>query len=126
MFYFLRRLFSSWHALLAGGISLGVYLIAPIVVRWFDPAAGAFDGGYLVWVFLATFVTFWAVFVGWAVWQLAFALLDRMTSSPAGEWGELEAWFAAMSPAQRFWAVQGTFIFCIAAFIYILQLIPVS
>jgi hypothetical protein len=122
----LRRIFSSWHNLIAGILALTIYLLAPLAVRWYDPTAGVFDGGYLLWVALATFVTLWAGFVGWVLWQLIFPSIDRATASKDDEWGGLREWFNHMSSAQRWWATQISFAFCVCVFLYVLKLIPLS
>ena len=122
----LRRFLSSWRNLLTAVIALLVYLLLPVAIRWYDPTAGMFDAGYLQWVGLATFVTFWAGFVGWVLWQLLFATLDKATAGTLGEWINLERWFSEMSSAQKWWACQGTFAFCVALFYLALKLIPVS
>ena len=121
-----RRIFSSWHGLLAGLIALGFYLVLPLLVRRLDPTAGVFDAGYLVWVGLATFLAFWSVFIGWVLWQLAFKSLDKATSDRASEWGKLMDWFEYLPPAQRWYAVQVTFVLCVALFLYCLKLVPLS
>jgi hypothetical protein len=122
----LRRIFSSWHGLLAGLIALVIYLALPPIVRAYDPTAGVFDAGYLVWVGLATFLAFWSVFVGWVIWQLAFASLDRATSDHRSEWGRLQEWLEYIPPAHRWYIVQVTFVLCVVLFLVCLKLVPMS
>lgn len=122
----LRRLFSSWHGLLAGLIALGIYLALPPIVRHFDPTAGVFDAGYLVWVGLATFLAFWSVFVGWVLWQIAFKSLDKATSDSRSEWGKLMEWWEYLNPEHRWYAVQATFVLCVLLFLACLKLVPLS
>lgn len=122
----LRRLFSSWHGFLAGLLALCVYLVLPPLVRSYDPTAGVFDAGYLVWVGLATFLALWSGFVGWVLFQLFFASLDKASASDEDEWGNLRTWFDQLPPPQKWLAVQGAFVFCVFVFLFCLYLIPIS
>lgn len=122
----LRRLFSSWHGLLAGLVALTVYLFLPEVIRAYDPTAGVFDSGYLIWVGLASFVALWSGFIGWVLFQLFFASLDKAAASESDEWGNLRSWFDQLSPGQKWLAVQGAFAFCVVVFLVCLYLIPIS
>jgi hypothetical protein len=122
----LRRFFSSWHILVAGLIAIALYLGSPILIRLYDPTAGAFDGGYLVWVALGIALAYIVGFAAWVLWQLLFASLDRATASQRSEWGNLDDWFDALSPSQKWCAVQVTFIFCIILILACLKLVPLS
>ena len=122
----LRRILSSWPTLVAGLVALVLYLGSPHVIRLYDPTAGAFDGGYLVWVVLGIALSYVVGFSGWILWQLLFASLDRLTSNESGEWGNLEQWFKEMSPCQKWWAVEGTFIFVLLFILICLKLVPLS
>ena len=118
---FLRRFFSSWPNIVAAIVAILVFLLSPIFVRWYDPTAGVFDAGYLQAVLLASVYSFSAGSVGWAMWQLFFPTLDKDTATKDSEWGSLRDWFWKMTDAQRWFAVQGTFVFCIV--VYLLCLI---
>ena len=83
-------------------------------------------GALLVWVGLATFLAFWAGFVGWVLWQVIFASLDKATSNRSDEWGALHEWLEYLSPRERWWAVQGTFAFCVLVFLACLKLVPLG
>ena len=122
----LRRFFSSWHVLVAGLIALILYLGSPFLIRFYDPTAGSFDGGYLVWIALGVSLAYVVGFAGWVLWQLLFSSLDRATASQRSEWGNLDDWFNGLSPAQKWAAVQGTFIFCILLVLACLKLVPLS
>lgn len=121
---FLRRLFSSWHIFLAGIVFLVLYLFSPVLIRIYDPSAGCFDGGYLEWIVLGIALAFIVGFSAWWLWQLLFSSLDRLTANASGEWGNLEDWFDKMTPAQKWWAVQSTFLFCILLILVCLKLVP--
>jgi sensor histidine kinase YesM len=122
----LRRIFSSFRGLLAGLVALGVYLILPELIRVYDPSAGTFDAGYLQWIGLATFLTFWSGFVGWVLWQLIFSSLDKDSSNTEDEWGNLRSWFTSLPPQVRWYVVQITFLICVAIFLICLKLVPLS
>jgi hypothetical protein len=122
----LRRLFSSFHGFLAGVVALGIYLLLPYVIRLYDPSAGLFDAGYLQWVGLATFLTFWTGFVAWLLWQLIFSSLDKATANAQNEWGNLQLWFDCLTPAAKWYVVQVTFLLCVAIFLICLKLVPLS
>jgi len=122
----LRRFFSSWHVLLAGIIAVFLYLGSPFLIRLYDPTAGAFDGGYLVWIVLGVSLAYVVGFAAWVLWQLLFSSLDRATASNGSEWGNLDDWFDQLSPSQKWCAVQGTFIFCILLILACLKLVPLS
>lgn len=120
----LRRFVSSWKSLLSGLIALAIYLCLPPIIRWYDPTAAVFDGGYLQWVGFAAFLVFFGVFVGTAAWQIAFSVLDKLTAGKAGEWANLEAWTESLTPLQKVLLVQGTHAFCILLFFLALKLVP--
>ena len=122
-----RRLFSSWKTASAGFVAFAIYLLSPAVLRWYDPTAGTFDAGYLQWVLLATALAFWAAFVGWVIFQLAFASLDQSSSNENDEWGNLRGWFNDhMSGFQKWVAVQTAFVLCVILFLVCLKLVPLS
>ncbi len=123
---FLRRIVSSWHVAIAAVIAMAAYLGSPYLIRLYDPTAGAFDGGFLVWIALGISLAYVVAAAGWVLWQLLFASLDRLTSSKSSEWGNLEEWFQQMTPAQKWLATQSTFVFCIVLILYCLHLIPLS
>ena len=112
----LKRFFSSWLNLLTMGIAIGLFLLSPILIHWYDPTAGVFDAGFLQAIVLAAVFTFSEGFFGWILWQLIFASLDRATQDKDGNWGALDKWTIRMTPAQLVFLVQGTFIFCIFLF----------
>jgi hypothetical protein len=122
----LRRIFSSFRGFLAGVVALGIYLILPELIRIYDPTAGTFDAGYLQWIGLATFLTFWSGFVGWVLWQLIFSSLDKDSSNRDDEWGNLRLWFDVMPPEQKWRMVQLSFLICVAIFLICLKLVPLS
>jgi len=123
---FLRRFLSSWHGLIAGLVALAVYLCLPLAIRWYDPTAGVFDAGYLVWVGLGTFLALWAGFVGWVMFQLFFASLDKAAASDSDEWGNLRSWFDDLPTWAKWMSVQFAFAFCVIVFLFCLRLIPIS
>lgn len=109
----LRRILSSWRNLALLSVALILFLVSPVIIRWYDPTAGAFDAGFLQAIVLAGVYTFAQGFFGWVFWQIAFASLDKLTASKAREWGNLEEWTRVLSPAQKVFLVQGTFIFSV-------------
>jgi hypothetical protein len=115
----LRRLFSAWQGLLAGLLAVAIYLALPLALRAYDPSAGVFDAGYLQWVGLATVLSFWAVFVGWVSWQIAFRSVDRAADK------RLSAWFEALTDREKWYATQATFALMLLLFVAALKLIPV-
>lgn len=115
----LSRLFSSWQGLLAGILAVALYLALPVVLRLYDPTAGVFDAGYLQWVGLATVLSFWAVFVGWVSWQVAFRSIDRAADK------RLSVWFDALTDREKWYVTQATFALMLALFVVALKLIPV-
>lgn len=123
---FLRRFFSSWHVAIAALIALAGYLGSPYLIRLYDPSAGAFDGGFLVWIALGISLAYLVAAAGWVLWQLLYATLDRLTSNKMSEWGNLEEWFKEMTPAQKWLATQTTFAFCIILILICLKLVPLS
>jgi hypothetical protein len=114
----LSRWFSSWQGLFAGLLALGAYLALPPLLRAYDPTAGVFDAGYLQWVGLSTVLSFWAVFVGWLSWQIAFASIDKAADR------HLSEWFEALSPREKWCATQITFLAMLGLFLLALKLVP--
>jgi hypothetical protein len=119
-----RRLFSSWHALLAATIALVIYLALPAAVRAYDPTAAVFDGGYLLWVGLATALAFWVIAMAWIMFQIAFASLDRASADDKSEWGGLEQWFNMLGYDAKWRMVQGAYCFCVLVLLICLWLVP--
>jgi hypothetical protein len=115
---FLTRILSCWQGLLAGLAALAIYLALPVAIRIYDPSAAVFDAGYLQWVGLATVLAFWAVFVGWACWQIAFRSVDRAADK------RLPEWFEALSDREKWYATQLSYVLMLALFILALKLIP--
>jgi hypothetical protein len=122
----LRRFSSSWKTLTAGILAIIGYLLLPRLIKMYDPTAGLFDAGYLQWIGLASVVYFWAIFLGWIGFQIAFASLDKDSANEKNEWGSLRMWFDAMTPAQKWCAVQGCFTLCLVIFLICLKLVPVN
>jgi len=120
---FLRRFLSSWPTLLAAAIALSIYLYLPKVVRMYDPTAGVYDGGYLLWLGLGVAFAFALGAAGWVLWQLLFASLDKLSSNAKDEWGNLMVWFHTLPDTHKYWAVQGTFIFTLAYVLLCLWLV---
>jgi amino acid transporter len=114
----IRRWLSSWQGLLAGILALGAYLALPALLRAYDPTAGVFDAGYLQWVGLSTVLSFWAVFVGWLSWQIAFSSIDKAADR------RLPEWFEALSPREKWYATQVTFALMLGLFLLALKLVP--
>lgn len=114
----LSRWFSSWQGLLAGILALGAYLALPALLRAYDPTAGVFDAGYLQWLGLSTVLSFWAVFVAWLSWQIAFTSIDKAADR------RLTEWFEALSPREKWYATQVTFLCMLALFLLALKLVP--
>jgi len=120
----IRRFFSSWKVLLAAAIVAGLYLRLPVALFGIDPTAGLFDAGYYQWLAYALLATFLSGVVGWLCFQLFFASMDRGTSTDKDEWGGLKYDFSKLTHAQRYFAVQGAFIFCILLFCFWAFVIP--
>lgn len=114
----IRRFVSCWQGLLAGIISLCAYMALPPLLRAYDPTAGVFDAGYLQWIGLSTVLTFWAVFVGWLSWQIAFSSVDRAADQ------RLSDWFSALSDREKWYATQITFALMLSLFLIALKLVP--
>lgn len=119
---FAKRFFSSWANLLTLVIATIIFLASPVLIRWYDPTAGVFDAGYLQAIFLAAVFTFSEGFVGWVLWQLIFASLDRKTQTKESNWGWLDEATTKLTNAQFVFLVQGTFIFCVCLFAFNLWL----
>ena len=122
----LRRIFSSWRGMISGVVALVIYLTLPPIIRFYDPTAGVFDAGYLQWVGLATFLAFWAGFIGWVLFQVLFHSLDQASANEPDEWGNLKGWFEHLSQGQRWLATQAAFVLCVILFIVCLKLVPFS
>ncbi|TSA40724.1 MAG: hypothetical protein D4R57_01530 [Verrucomicrobiales bacterium] len=118
----LQRFLSSWANLLTLAIAIGLFLISPLVLRWYDPTAGVFDSGFLQAIVLAAVFTFSEGFFGWVLWQLIFASLDRITMDTKSNWGNLDKWTKECTSFQKVMLVQGTFIFCLCLFSFNLWL----
>lgn len=114
----IRRFLSSWQGWLAFVVALAVFLVSPILIRAVDPTAGVFDGGILQILLFGVVAAALGVGVIWALWQIAFPSTDK-----AADEG-LANWFNAMSPAAKWWAVQGTFLFMLAYWVAILAVLP--
>lgn len=114
----IRRWLSSWQGLFAGLLALGAYLLLPTLLRAYDPTAGVFDAGYLQWVGLSTVLSFWAVFVGWLSWQIAFTSIDKAADR------RLSEWFEALSAREKWYATQITFLAMLGLFLLALKLVP--
>ena len=119
---FLKRFFSSWPNLLSFVFALGLFLVSPVIIRWYDPTAGIFDAGFLQAVALAAFFTFAEGFGGWILWQQLFASLDKATQSDKSNWGYLDQATTSLTPAQFVFLVQGSFVFCVCLFAFNLWL----
>ena len=118
----LSRILSSWKNLLTLIIAVALFLVSPIVLRWYDPTCGTFDVGFLQAIILAAVLTFAEGFVGWVLWQLIFDSLDRATQNDKSNWGTLDSATRGLTPAQFVFLVQGTFVFCITLFAFNLWL----
>lgn len=114
----MKRFLASWQGWIAAALAIGLFLVSPAIVRAYDPTAGAFDGGILQWLILALVAATLGVGAMWALWQIAFPSTDKEADS------KLALWFASMTCAQKWWAVQGTFLFMIAYWVAILFAIP--
>ena len=119
---FLKRFFSSWPNLLTFGLAVLLFLVSPVVIRWYDPTAGVFDAGFLQAIVLAAVFTFSEAFFGWVLWQLIFASLDRATQSKDSNWGWLDRATAGLTNSQFVFLVQGSFVFCVCLFAFNLWL----
>lgn len=117
-FQSIRRWLSSWQGLFAGLLALGAYLALPPLLRAYDPTAGVFDAGYLQWLGLSTVLTFWAVFVGWLSWQIAFTSIDKAADR------RLSEWFEALTDREKWYATQITYALMLALFLTALKLVP--
>jgi len=126
LYLFLRRMLSSWRALLLGAVALVGYLVLPVLLRWYDPTAGLFDAGYLQWAALATFLACWAGFVGWVIFQCVFATIDQASANNRGEWGNLEEWFQSIPPRWKWAATQVAFVLCVSLYLVCLKLIALQ
>lgn len=114
----IARILSAWQGLLAGVIAVALYLALPLALRVYDPTAGLFDAGYLQWLGLATVLSFWAVFVAWITWQIAFRSIDRSADK------NLSRWFEGLSDREKWYSTQATFVLMLALFFVALKLIP--
>lgn len=114
----IHRFLSCWQGLLAGVVALALYLALPLALRAYDPTAGLFDAGYLQWLGLATVLSFWAVFVAWVTWQIAFRSIDKSADQ------RLAAWFEGLTDREKWYATQATFVLMLALFIVALKLVP--
>jgi len=119
---FLKRFFSSWANLLTFAIAVLLFLVSPVVIRWYDPTAGVFDAGFLQAIVLAAVFTFSEGFFGWVLWQLIFASLDRATQGKGSNWGWLDEATTKLTNPQFVFLVQGTFAFCVCLFAFNLWL----
>ena len=119
----LRRFFSSWAVLSLAVVAVGTYLCLPPIVRHFDPTAGAYDGGFVLWIGLGVTLAAIVLFSAWVLWQLAFGSIDRATASHNSEFGSLEEWFYQCTPLQKVMLTQGTFVFVICFVLYCLTLV---
>ena len=95
-----------------------MYLALPLALRAYDPTAGLFDAGYLQWLGLATVLSFWAVFVAWVTWQIAFRSIDKTADQ------KLAVWFEGLTDLEKWYATQATFVLMLALFIVALKLVP--
>lgn len=120
---FLKRFLSSWANLVAFAVAIAVFLVSPVIIRWYDPTAGMFDSGVLQTVSLAAFFTFSEATGGWILWQLIFASLDRATQDEKSNWGSLDRATQSLPSLQFVLIVQGTFVFCIALFAFNIWLV---
>ena len=119
---FLKRFFSSCANLLTFAIAVLLFLVSPVLIRWYDPTAGVFDAGFLQAIVLAAVFTFSEGFFGWVLWQLIFASLDRKTQNNESNWGWLDEATAKLTNAQFVFLVQGSFVFCVVLFAFNLWL----
>lgn len=119
---FLKRFFSSWANLLTFAIAVLLFLVSPVLIRWYDPTAGIFDVGFLQAIILAAVFTFSEGFFGWVLWQLIFASLDRATQDKDSNWGNLDKWTELMPCSHKVFLVQWSFIFCVCLFAFNLWL----
>jgi hypothetical protein len=119
----LRRLVSSWAVLLLASVATWLFLCLPPIVRSYDPTAGNYDGGFVLWIGLGLALACIVLAASWIVWQLGFGSIDRATASKEAEFGHLEDWFHACTPLQKVLLTQGTFIFVICFVLYCLTLV---
>jgi hypothetical protein len=99
------RFLNSWQGWLAGLLALALFLVSPFLIRAYDPTAGVWDGGVLQWLLLALVMAALGVGAMWTLWQAAFPSTDKAADQALSEW------FEGMTAAQKWWAVQGTFMF---------------
>lgn len=114
----MKRFLSSWQGWLAFVFAIGLFIVSPVLIRAFDPTAGVWDGGVIQWLVLAVVAASLGVGFIWSLWQIAFPSTDKAADE------SLPDWFAQMSPAAKWWAVQGTFLFMLAYWVAILFAVP--
>lgn len=112
------RFLNSWQGWLAFVLALVLFLVSPALIRVYDPTAGVWDGGVLQWFLLPAVAYAFGVGWVWVLWQAAFPSMDKAADSKLAEW------FEAMTPCQKCWMVQGTFLVFFALFIVLLCCAP--
>lgn len=114
----MKRFLNSWQGWTAGAVFILIFLASPPLIREIDPTAGVFDAGYLHWLLLSAGAAAFGIAVVWTLWQISFPSTDKEADKRLAEW------FLAMSPAQKWWAVQSTFLALLAYWLVILLAIP--
>jgi magnesium-transporting ATPase (P-type) len=114
----MKRFFNAWQGWLASLLALALFLASPFIIRAYDPTAGVWDGGVLQWLLLAVVAAALGVGLMWTLWQIAFPSTDKEADQ------KIDDWFNAMTSAQKYWAVQGTFLFMLIYWVAILFAIP--
>jgi hypothetical protein len=108
------RFLNSWQGWLACVLAFALFLASPFLIRLYDPTAGVWDGGVLQWLLLAAVAATFGVGLMWTLWQCAFPSTDKEADQ------RIDDWFSGMTKAQKYWAVQGTFLFMLAYWVAIL------
>lgn len=114
----MNRFLNSWQGWLASALALAVFLASPFLIRAYDPTAGVWDGGVLQWILLAVVAASLGVGLMWTLWQIAFPSTDKLADA------FLQKWFGEMTGPQKWWAVQGTFLFLLLYWVLILFAVP--
>lgn len=113
------RFLSSWPEFLLLAASVAVFFVSPLVLRFVDPTAGAFDGGYIQRPIVAVVYFYASIFAAWTAIDISFRTLSRWLHLG----GFPIAWETFSDPQKIVFAVV-VFTVLVADFLVCLALVP--
>ncbi len=116
----MKKFLSGLQGAAALLIAVSLAIASPTVLRWIDPAAGAFDIAYLQRPLLGAVYFFFALFAAWVALQVDFPTIDKWIDRG----GFRSAW-EKLADADKFKVALAVLGSLMAAFLICIWLVPV-